>query len=143
MRKNIAIHKFGGTSLGDAGRIRNAALLLAAARRRGRVVAVASAMGGVPDVLLGAAREAERGRIGPARAAVEALRERHEAAARSLGVRRGPCSASSPPSRGRRALRERTARHGPVSSSARLGAALAATLVKSAFRARRGRPRCS
>jgi len=64
MRRTIAIHKFGGTSLGDATRIRNAARLLAAARRRRPVVAVASAMGGVTDVLLQAARDAERGRIG-------------------------------------------------------------------------------
>src|SRR5664279_5497267 len=55
--RTIAIHKFGGTSLGDASRIRNAARLLAAARRRRSIVAVASAMGGVTDVLLDAARE--------------------------------------------------------------------------------------
>src|SRR5450759_2947300 len=70
--RTIAIHKFGGTSLGDASRIRNAARLLAAARRRRPVVAVASAMGGVTDVLLEAARDAERGRLGLARKAVEA-----------------------------------------------------------------------
>src|ERR1035437_8884873 len=71
--RTIAIHKFGGTSLGDASRIRNAARLLAAARRRRPVVAVASAMGGVTDVLLEAARDAERGRLGLARKAGESL----------------------------------------------------------------------
>ena len=82
MRRTIAIHKFGGTSLGDASRIRNAARLLAAARRRRPVVAVASAMGGVTDVLLQAARDAERGRIGLARKAVDALNARHAATAK-------------------------------------------------------------
>ena len=85
--RTIAIHKFGGTSLGDASRIRNAARLLAAARKKRPVVAVASAMGGVTDVLLEAARDAERGRLGLARKAVESLRARHAAAARELGVR--------------------------------------------------------
>src|SRR5664280_2922853 len=87
MPRTVAIHKFGGTSLGDASRIRNAARLLAAARRRRPVVAVASAMGGVTDVLLQAARDAERGHIGLARKAVEALNARHAAAAKELGVR--------------------------------------------------------
>src|SRR5664280_1279504 len=67
MPRTIAIHKFGGTSLGDASRIRNAAHLLAAARRRRPVVAVASAMGGVTDVLLEAARDAETAPLGVAR----------------------------------------------------------------------------
>ncbi|MBK9064295.1 MAG: aspartate kinase [Acidobacteria bacterium] len=141
MSKKVSIHKFGGTSLGDADRIRNAARLLSAARRKGRVVAVASAMGGVTDVLLGAAREAERGRIGPARAAVEALRERHEAAARALGVRfdAAPLRELSAALEGVALLRERTARVTDLVSSfgERLSAPLlAATLVKAGVPAR-------
>ena len=84
MSPHVSVHKFGGTSLGDAGRILRAADLLRAASRRGPVVAVASAMGGVTDQLLAAARDAESGRIGAAKKAVEALRARHEEAAAAL-----------------------------------------------------------
>ena len=55
----LVVHKFGGTSLGDAERIVRAARLMAGAARRHRVVGVASAMGGVTDVLLRAAHEAK------------------------------------------------------------------------------------
>src|ERR1035437_1682535 len=112
MSRAVAIHKFGGTSLGDASRIRNAARLLAAARRPRPVVAVASAMGGVTDVLLQAARDAERGRIGLARKAVDALKARHAAAARELGVRfeEAPLRELSAALEGVSLLRERTAR---------------------------------
>jgi bifunctional aspartokinase / homoserine dehydrogenase 1 len=141
MRKSLSIHKFGGTSLGDADRIRKAAGLLGSARRKGRVVAVASALGGVTDMLLGAAREAERGRIGPARAAVEAIRERHEVAARGLGVRFDPVPLRelSAALEGVALLRERTARVTDLVSSfgERLSAPLlAATLVKAGVPAR-------
>ncbi len=141
MRANVSVHKFGGTSLGDAERIRNAARILSAARRRGRVVAVASAMGGVTDVLLAAARDAERGRAGPARAAVEALRERHEAAARGLGIRfdAAPLRELSAALEGVALLRERTARVTDLVSSfgERLSAPLlAATLAKAGVPAR-------
>ena len=84
MPKRLSVHKFGGTSLGDAERILRAADLLRAAARRGPVVAVASAMGGVTDQLLAAARDAEGGRITAAREIVERLRARHEETARAL-----------------------------------------------------------
>ncbi|MCE7958159.1 MAG: aspartate kinase, partial [Acidobacteria bacterium ACB2] len=61
MTRPISVHKFGGTSLGSAERIVAAARLLRKAAARSPVVAVASAMGGVTDVLLAAARDAERG----------------------------------------------------------------------------------
>ena len=112
MPRTIAIHKFGGTSLSDASRIRNAARLLAAARRRRPVVAVASAMGGVTDVLLQAARDAERGRIGLARKAVDALNARHAAAAQ--GARRALRRRAAPRALGRSRRRGPPARaHGP------------------------------
>lgn len=89
MKKPIVVHKFGGTSLSDAERIVRAADLLAAASRTASVVAVASAMAGVTDLLLSAARDAERGRRGAARRAVGSLRQRHEETAaeisRSIG----------------------------------------------------------
>ncbi len=84
MKKDISVHKFGGTSLGDAERIVRAADLIKAAARRGPVVAVASAMGGVTDQLLAAARDAEGGHVGAYRSLVEALRARHVATARAL-----------------------------------------------------------
>ena len=141
MPRTIAIHKFGGTSLGDASRIRNAARLLSAARRRRPVVAVASAMGGVTDVLLQAARDAEGGRIGLARKAVEALHARHAAAAKELGVRfeAAPLRELSAALEGVSLLRERTARVTDLVSSfgERLSAPLlAAALTKAGVPAR-------
>lgn len=85
----VVVHKLGGTSLGDASRIVHAARLVAAASRRRRLVAVVSAMGGVTDLLLSAAHEAERGRLGPARKAVAAIRARHEAAAEGIAAATG------------------------------------------------------
>jgi aspartokinase/homoserine dehydrogenase 1 len=84
MAKRISVHKFGGTSLTDAERILGASDLLRAAARGGPVVAVASAMGGVTDQLLAAARDAEGGRLAAARSVVEALGARHEETARAL-----------------------------------------------------------
>ncbi len=89
MKKAISVHKFGGTSLGDAQRILGAADLIKAAARRGPVVAVASAMGGVTDQLLAAARDAEGGRVAASRSLVESLRARHEATAQALSRETG------------------------------------------------------
>jgi bifunctional aspartokinase / homoserine dehydrogenase 1 len=141
MFRAVAIHKFGGTSLGDASRIRNAARLLAIASRRRPVVAVASAMGGVTDVLLQAARDAERGRIGLARQAVEALKARHAAAAKELGIRfeAAPLRELGAALEGVSLLRERTARVTDLVSSfgERLSAPLlAAVLAKAGVPAR-------
>lgn len=85
----LSVHKFGGTSLGDAERIVRAARLLAAAAKRRRVVAVASAMGGATDLLLRAAHEAERGRLGPALRSAAELKTRHEAAAAGIAAATG------------------------------------------------------
>jgi aspartokinase/homoserine dehydrogenase 1 len=53
--------KFGGTSVGDAACIRRTAEIIAAAAQRGPVVTVVSAMGGVTNSLIAAARRAEDG----------------------------------------------------------------------------------
>ncbi len=139
--RTVAIHKFGGTSLGDAERIQNASRLVAAARRKRPVVVVASAMGGVTDVLLGAAWEAERGRLGLARKAVEALMARHAEVARALGVRfdEAPLRELDAALQGVSLLRERTARVTDLVSSfgERLSAPLlAAALAKAGVPAR-------
>jgi aspartate kinase len=83
-KRPLVIHKFGGTSLGDGERIVGAAALLRAASARSRVVAVASAMAGITDLLLTAARESERGKRGASRRCVGAIAERHEHAAREI-----------------------------------------------------------
>ena len=98
-------------------------------------------MGGVTDVLLQAARDAEGGRIGLARKAVEALHARHAAAARALGVRfeAAPLRELSAALEGVSLLRERTARVTDLVSSfgERLSAPLlAATPAKAGVPAR-------
>ncbi len=56
------VMKFGGTSVGDGVRVRNAAELVAASARQGHQVVVAvSAMSGVTDALIRAARQAAEG----------------------------------------------------------------------------------
>lgn len=62
MKRPLAIHKFGGTSLGSAERIDAASAILKTAMRRERVVAVVSATAGTTNALLEAAHEAQRGR---------------------------------------------------------------------------------
>ena len=137
----VVVHKFGGTSLGDAGRIVRAARLMAAAARRHRVVGVASAMGGVTDVLLRAAHEAERGRLGPARAAVAELRARHEEAAAGIAAVTGaavsfdsaPLAELETALSGISLLRERTPRVTDLVAS--FGERLSAPLVAAALSA--------
>src|SRR5438477_6725623 len=77
------IHKFGGASLADAAAIRHAVGIVRAQRPEGMVVDV-SAMGGVADRLLDGAARAACGVPGQVRAAAEALRAQHTAAARAL-----------------------------------------------------------
>ncbi len=142
MARRLSVHKFGGTSLGDAGRILRAADLLKVASRRGPVVAVASAMGGVTDQLLAAARDAEGGRLAAAKRAVEALRGRHEEAARALSRATGgrvsfdarPLAELETALSGVALLRERSARITDLISS--FGERLSAPLVAAALSAR-------
>ena len=139
MSKPIAVHKFGGTSLGSAERIVNAARLLKSAAVKGPVVAVASAMGGVTDVLLQAARDAERGKLAPAKKAVEAIRQRHVEAAAGISAATGGKVAFdgkvldelSTALAGISMLRERTPRVTDLVSS--FGERLSAPLVSSAL----------
>jgi aspartokinase/homoserine dehydrogenase 1 len=74
-------HKFGGSSLADAGRIRHVADLLLAADEPGQV-AVVSAMQGVTNALIALAGSAASGRDW--RPDWQALRQRHANAARDL-----------------------------------------------------------
>src|SRR5438105_4998818 len=77
------IHKFGGASLADAAAIGHAVGIVLA-QRRGPLVVVVSAMSGVTDALLDGAARAARGDASHVRAAAEALRAQHAAAARAL-----------------------------------------------------------
>ena len=79
----MKVMKFGGSSLADAGRIRGVAGIVRAAMQDEPVAVVLSAMKGVTDDLIAAAREAETG--DPAyRDRLAALRERHRAAISDL-----------------------------------------------------------
>ncbi len=142
MKRRLSVHKFGGTSLGDAERILRAADLLRAAARGRSVVAVASAMAGITDQLLAAAREAESGRAGAAREIVERLRARHEETARALSKGTGarisfdaaPLEELSTALAGIALLRERSPRVTDLVAS--FGERLSAPLVAAALAAR-------
>ena len=76
--------KFGGTSVGDVECIRRAADIVVRAARETSVVVVVSAMSGVTNRLIAAAREAADGKASVADDLSHALREQHVAAAKVL-----------------------------------------------------------
>src|SRR6266568_1305695 len=84
MRPRLQVMKFGGTSVGDAECIARTAQIIAKAARESGCVSVVSAMGGVTNRLIEAARKAQAGDAGEAAAIVDALRQQHEAALTSL-----------------------------------------------------------
>ena len=75
----IHVHKFGGTSVATAERIREVVRLVREAPGQARRVVVVSALGGVTDILIGAIEAASK-RTSEHEAIVQGLRERHEAA---------------------------------------------------------------
>jgi aspartate kinase len=77
---NLQVMKFGGTSMGDAARITAAAEIVASAARRGAVVAVVSAMGGVTNHLVAAAQASAAGDTRAGSELREWLRSKHDAA---------------------------------------------------------------
>jgi len=81
--RRIEVHKFGGTSMGSAARMRRAAGLIAASEAA--CVVVASAMGGVTNQLVAAAEAARRQRREPALRAVGELLTRHRMTLVELG----------------------------------------------------------
>lgn len=84
MSENLRVMKFGGTSVGDAARIRGAAEIVTDAAQTGEVVVVVSAMSGVTNRLVEAAHASA---CGDARAGVEmceSLRAQHSAAIEAL-----------------------------------------------------------
>jgi aspartate kinase len=73
--------KFGGTSVGSAGRIRAAAALVESARTKRPVVVVVSAMSRITDLLLDTMKHAEAGDRAGIDSNVRQLRARHHEAA--------------------------------------------------------------
>lgn len=90
----VEVHKFGGTSVGDATRIQNNAALISRAARDSRIVVVASAMSGVTDDLIQATTQAVDGNIDAALRRIDAIRERHLDAL--LQIRGSPRAVAEP-----------------------------------------------
>ncbi len=84
MGTRLQVMKFGGTSVGNAECIARAAKIIAQGAREGRCVAVVSAMSGVTNKLIEAAKTAQSGNGTGATAAMDALRSQHETALASL-----------------------------------------------------------
>ncbi len=84
MSRPIQVMKFGGTSVGDAGRIRSAAAIAAEASKHQAVVVVVSAMSGVTNTLIAAAGRAATGDEAAAEALTRALEAKHHEAIGTL-----------------------------------------------------------
>ena len=84
--RRIEVHKFGGTSVGDALRIAAVARLLRDLSSECGLVVVASAMAGVTDALIAAAAAATRGDRDEGAKLLDAVRARHLAALAQLHV---------------------------------------------------------
>jgi aspartate kinase len=80
MSRPIQVMKFGGTSVGDANRIRCAAAIAAEASKDRAVVVVVSAMSGVTNSLIAAAGKAAAGYEAAAETLAKALKEKHHEA---------------------------------------------------------------
>src|SRR5258708_8237857 len=84
MKPRLQVMKFGGTSVGDASCIARTAQIIAKAAKESGCVAVVSAMSGVTNRLIEAAKNAQAGNTGEAAAVVETLRKQHEPALTNL-----------------------------------------------------------
>ena len=78
----MKVLKFGGSSVADAQRIESVTGIIAEAAAQGRVAVVLSAMKGITDTLIDAARKAEEGAEGH-KALLEKIRTRHFDAVRA------------------------------------------------------------
>jgi aspartokinase/homoserine dehydrogenase 1 len=84
MDRPLRVMKFGGTSVGDAACIARVAQIVKDASREGPVVTVVSAMSGVTNRLIQAAKNAEAGERDAVAAAFENLRKQHHVALEAL-----------------------------------------------------------
>jgi aspartokinase/homoserine dehydrogenase 1 len=80
MSSRLEVMKFGGTSLGNAECIARAAKIIADGAREQRCVVVVSAMSGVTNRLIEAAKAAQTGNASAAAAIMDSLRGQHETA---------------------------------------------------------------
>lgn len=80
MKPRLQVMKFGGTSVGDAACIARTAKIIVDAAKGTRCVAVVSAMSGVTNRLIEAAKLAQAGKAAEAAAILEALEKQHETA---------------------------------------------------------------
>lgn len=80
-----SIHKFGGTSVADAARLRNVVEVVTTHGGNGPLVVVASAGAGVTDALVEIAREAASGNVSLCHERVDALGVRHRKTLTDLG----------------------------------------------------------
>ncbi|MEM3544132.1 MAG: aspartate kinase, partial [Nitrososphaerota archaeon] len=71
------VMKFGGTSLGDGGRIKNAAKLVKEYLENNEVIVVCSAMAGVTDTLFALIDKASRGRVRDVEITLSNLSDKH------------------------------------------------------------------
>ncbi|HTZ74843.1 MAG TPA: aspartate kinase [Candidatus Aquilonibacter sp.] len=84
MKRPLQVMKFGGTSVGDAACIERVAKIVADASKERPVVAVVSAMGGVTNRLIQAARSSQAGLEEESSSIFRALRQQHEKAINEL-----------------------------------------------------------
>jgi aspartate kinase len=84
MNRPLRVVKFGGTSVGDAPRIRKVLDIIRDAARESDLVVVVSAMSGVTNKLVEAAAHSEAGNHEAVEMIFEELRERHRAVAGAL-----------------------------------------------------------
>jgi bifunctional aspartokinase / homoserine dehydrogenase 1 len=84
MTARLQVMKFGGTSVGDAACMARAAQIIASAARDGACLAVVSAMSGVTNRLIEAARRAEAGDKTAGATILGALRTQHEDALKTI-----------------------------------------------------------
>src|SRR5216684_5947626 len=84
MTVRLQVMKFGGTSVGDAACITRTAEIIAKAAKQSGCVTVVSAMSGVTNRLIEAAKKAQAGNADEAAAILDALRRQHESALASL-----------------------------------------------------------
>jgi aspartokinase/homoserine dehydrogenase 1 len=84
MNKPVQVMKFGGTSVGNAECIARTAQILKAASANGPVVGVVSAMSGITNKLIEAAKLAETGERDKVTAIFDVMRQQHDVALRAL-----------------------------------------------------------
>jgi aspartate kinase len=84
MKKSLCVMKFGGTSVGDASCIARTARIVAGASNSGDLVVVVSAMSGVTNRLIAAAKRAEAGDRHEGADLADALRKQHRTALDAL-----------------------------------------------------------